>query len=477
MWWQDAVIYQVYPRSFQDSDGDGDRRPAGDRVAARPPRVARRGRALAVADLPVADADMGYDVADYKGVDPRLRHARRLRRAWWPPPASAGCACCSTSCPCHTSIEHPWFREHPDWYIWSRRARTTGWRRSAARRGRATSERALVPALVLSRAARPRLAQPGGGGGDAGRAALLDRARRRRLPRGRDRPPAEGPASCATTRRPRSRSRCRCSEQEREARASPLAQRAGHRPEALATHPRGGGRRAAGGRGLPAERAVAAVPRAPRRRVRVRAAARAVGRRARCARRSRRRRRRPRRGVGALEPRLRPAGHRASARENARAAALLLLTLPGPAFVYQGDEIGLADGPGGEPPYDRAGRDRFRHPMQWDALAERRLHDRRAVAAAPWTRAERNVADQRDDPRSMLVARSATCIALRRRAGRRVRAARRRAAACWRTAAASTRRRERDRRGAAGAGRRRRWSRRPSPGALGRNAGAERRRR
>ena len=46
---------------------------------------------------------------------------------------------------------------------------------------------------------------------------------------------------------------------------------------------------------------------------------------------------------------------------------MLLLTLPGTAFIYQGDEIGLGDGPGGDPPYDRAGRDRFRHPMQWDA--------------------------------------------------------------------------------------------------------------
>ena len=51
---------------------------------------------------------------------------------------------------------------------------------------------------------------------------------------------------------------------------------------------------------------------------------------------------------------------------NARAASMLLLTLPGAAFVYQGDEIGLTDGPGAEPPYDRAGRDPFRHPMQWE---------------------------------------------------------------------------------------------------------------
>jgi alpha-glucosidase len=51
---------------------------------------------------------------------------------------------------------------------------------------------------------------------------------------------------------------------------------------------------------------------------------------------------------------------------NVRAAALLLLTLPGTVFVYQGDELGMANGPGTEPPVDRAGRDPFRHPMAWD---------------------------------------------------------------------------------------------------------------
>ena len=40
--------------------------------------------------------------------------------------------------------------------------------------------------------------------------------------------------------------------------------------------------------------------------------------------------------------------------ENMRAAAVLLHTLPGPVFLYQGDEIGLLEGPGGDPPHDRA---------------------------------------------------------------------------------------------------------------------------
>ncbi len=49
-----------------------------------------------------------------------------------------------------------------------------------------------------------------------------------------------------------------------------------------------------------------------------------------------------------------------------RPAAMLLLTLPGPAFVYQGEELGQADGPGSPAgPLDRFGRDAFRHPVRW----------------------------------------------------------------------------------------------------------------
>src|SRR3712207_4252298 len=51
--------------------------------------------------------------------------------------------------------------------------------------------------------------------------------------------------------------------------------------------------------------------------------------------------------------------------QNVRAAALLALTLPGTVFVFQGDEIGTPDGPGGDPPVDRFGRDAHRHPVRW----------------------------------------------------------------------------------------------------------------
>jgi len=87
--------------------------------------------------------------------------------------------------------------------------------------------------------------------------------------------------------------------------------------------------------------------------------------------------------------------------ENLRAAAVLLLMLPGAAFVYQGDEIGLVNGPGHEPPFDRAGRDGLRHPMQWDASAKAGF-----TTGEPWLPLvdpqERNVESQRGDTGSLL---------------------------------------------------------------------------
>src|SRR3712207_9062509 len=71
-WWRDAVVYQVYPRSFQDSDGDGEGDLRG--VAARLDHVARLGAdALWLSPIyPSPMADGGYDVADYEAVHPRF---------------------------------------------------------------------------------------------------------------------------------------------------------------------------------------------------------------------------------------------------------------------------------------------------------------------------------------------------------------------------------------------------------------------
>jgi alpha-glucosidase len=86
-------------------------------------------------------------------------------------------------------------------------------------------------------------------------------------------------------------------------------------------------------------------------------------------------------------------------REFVRLAATLLLTLPGAAFIYQGDEIGMADGPGASKPVDRLGRDAFRHPIQWTPSGGFSSHD-------PWLsmigRDGEDVQSQRDDPQSLL---------------------------------------------------------------------------
>ena len=71
-WWQEAVVYEVYPRSFADANGDG----VGDLdgLRSRLPYLAGLGvDAIWLTPFyPSPLADGGYDVADYRDVDPRL---------------------------------------------------------------------------------------------------------------------------------------------------------------------------------------------------------------------------------------------------------------------------------------------------------------------------------------------------------------------------------------------------------------------
>ncbi|MER6392182.1 alpha-amylase family glycosyl hydrolase [Streptomyces sp. NPDC059382] len=108
-WWRDAVIYQVYVRSFADSDGDG----VGDLngVRERLPHLARLGvDAVWLTPFYVSpQADGGYDVADYRAVDPLfgdLSDAAELLRA----AHAQGLRVIVDVVPNHTSEEHPWFR-------------------------------------------------------------------------------------------------------------------------------------------------------------------------------------------------------------------------------------------------------------------------------------------------------------------------------------------------------------------------------
>ena len=109
-WWRDAVIYQVYPRSFADSDGDG----IGDLpgITARLPYLAALGvDAVWLSPFYVSpQADAGYDVADYRDIDPvfgTLADADELLAA----ADALGIRVVVDLVPNHTSDEHAWFVE------------------------------------------------------------------------------------------------------------------------------------------------------------------------------------------------------------------------------------------------------------------------------------------------------------------------------------------------------------------------------
>jgi alpha-glucosidase len=118
MWWEQAVIYQVYVRSFQDSNGDG----VGDLpgVTERLPYIAELGaQAVWLSPIyPSPNADFGYDVSDFRGVEPALGTLEDLD-ALVDRAHGLGLKVLLDFVPCHTSTEHPWFREHPEYYVWA----------------------------------------------------------------------------------------------------------------------------------------------------------------------------------------------------------------------------------------------------------------------------------------------------------------------------------------------------------------------
>jgi alpha-glucosidase len=124
-WWKTGIVYQVYPRSFQDTDGDG----VGDLngINRRLDYLAELGvDAVWISPIFVSPMeDFGYDVADYCRIDPLFGTLEDfdalVARAH-----GLGLKLILDFVPNHTSEQHPWFvesrssRDNPkrDWYIW-----------------------------------------------------------------------------------------------------------------------------------------------------------------------------------------------------------------------------------------------------------------------------------------------------------------------------------------------------------------------
>lgn len=125
-WWRGAVIYQIYPRSFQDSNGDG----IGDLlgIAQRLPHVASLGvDAVWISPFFTSPMkDFGYDVSNYCDVDPMfgsLADFDQLVQI----AHQLGMRVMIDLVLSHTSDQHPWFKEsrssrdnaRANWYVWS----------------------------------------------------------------------------------------------------------------------------------------------------------------------------------------------------------------------------------------------------------------------------------------------------------------------------------------------------------------------
>ncbi|WP_052297626.1 alpha-amylase family glycosyl hydrolase [Leadbettera azotonutricia] len=123
-WWQDRIAYQIYPRSFQDSNGDG--------IGDIPGIISRLDE---LADLGIGilwlspvykspDADNGYDISDYCSIDPKFGSLADMERLF----AEAGkrdIRIIMDMVINHTSDEHEWFQKsrnpnspYRDYYIW-----------------------------------------------------------------------------------------------------------------------------------------------------------------------------------------------------------------------------------------------------------------------------------------------------------------------------------------------------------------------
>jgi len=407
-WWRDAVIYQVYPRSFRDSNADGLGDLRGIELGLDHIRELGADALWMSPIYPSPLADFGYDVADYEDVDPTYGTLEDLDRLV----ASAharGLKVLMDLVPSHTSIQHPWFTERPDFYIWADGEGDrppNNWVAAFGGPAWTRDERSgrwylhsFYPEQPDLDWRNPEVVAAMQGvlrfwldrGVDGFRIDAIDRlVKDAGL---RDDPPASAPFTLPL--------------HEEYARLQHL--HSANSPdvhEAIAAL-----REAAGDALLVGEVYLGAAEVAPylqhldaafafelfhspwepaRLREAISACASleaADG------------------GPGSAWvlsnhdfPRL---PDRFGA-ENVRAAAVLMLTLPGPCFIYQGDEIGQRNGPESHNGYDRAGRDPYRHPLQWESERLRAGFTTGEPWLAPVDAEVRSVAGQRADPGSVM---------------------------------------------------------------------------
>ena len=126
IWWKHAVVYEIYPRSFQDSNGDG----IGDLpgITSRMDYLKALGvDAIWISPMyPSPQVDFGYDISDYESVDPQYGTLHDMDRLI-SEAKQRGIHVCLDMVLNHTSDKHQWFidasssRTNPkhDWYVWN----------------------------------------------------------------------------------------------------------------------------------------------------------------------------------------------------------------------------------------------------------------------------------------------------------------------------------------------------------------------
>ena len=398
-WSDSAVVYEIYPRSFQDSDGDGIGDLAG--ITGRLEYLEWLGvDAIWLAPIYASPlADFGYDVSDHESVAREygtLSDFDDLVAA----AHDRGIRVVLDLVVSHTSIEHRWFRERPDFYVWADGPEPpNNWRASFG--GPAWSRDPISGRLYLHSFyaeqpdldwRNPELREAMAGvvrfwtdrGVDGFRVDAVDRMVKDAALR--DDPPAAEPFPLPMDPEVRKLDLIHSRDSPEIGLAlAALREAAGDRPLIGEVY-------------LPVARVIPYLDyfdavfafdllhsgwRADE--------------------------------IGPAIDRSNEAGRvawvtsnhdfpRVSSRwgpENVRAAAVLLLTLGGSAFIYQGEEIGMIDGEPTQPHLDRFGRDGCRRPMQWEGAPHAGF-----TTGRPWLPVVdpelRNVADQRLEPDSVL---------------------------------------------------------------------------